>query len=95
MKCARAFLVGIVLLRLVFVFSFQTVSPVDRFSIEISEGELEGTEKLATVESDEYCVTDPFHWGLSSHAYLLTHYTRLILDAEAHIREIVTPPPQA
>jgi hypothetical protein len=79
---------------LVFVFNFQEVSPVDKFSIEITEGELEAMEKLAEVEADEYFLTDPFHWGLSSHSYLLTHYTHLIMGAEAHIREIVTPPPQ-
>lgn len=92
--CARIFLVGVVLLRLVFVFNFQVVSSIDKYSIEIAEGELEGTEKLAEVEADEYFLTDPFHWGLSSHSYLLAHYTHLILGAEAHIQEIVTPPPQ-
>ncbi len=93
-KCAKAMLVGIVLLRLVFVFNIQTADPVDSFSMELAEGELEGTEKLAAEEADEYFTTDPIHWGLSSHSYLLTHYTHLILGAEAHVREIVTPPPQ-
>jgi hypothetical protein len=93
-KCAKAVLIGIVLLRLVFVFNFPVSSPVDTFSIEFTEGELEGTEKLAAEEADEYFATDPFHWGLSSYSYLLTHYTHLILGAEAHVLEIVTPPPQ-
>jgi hypothetical protein len=93
-KCAKAILVGIVLLRLVFVFNIQPIGPVDSFSMELAEGELEGAEKLASEEADEYFTTDPFHWGLSSHSYLLTHYTHLILGAEAHVLEIVTPPPQ-
>ena len=93
-KVAKAVLVGIVLLRLVFVFNVPVPSPIDSFSIEFAEGDLEGTEKLASEEADEFFTTDPFHWGQSSHSYLLTHYTHLIQGAEAHIREIVTPPPQ-
>ncbi len=94
-KCAKAILVGIVLLRLVFAFNFPATSLLDRFSVEFAEGEWEGTEKLSAEEAYEYFASDPFHWGLTSHSYLLTHYTHLIQGAEAHIREIVTPPPQA
>jgi hypothetical protein len=78
-----------------FVFEYPLASNVDSFSIEIAETEFEGTEKLAAEEADEFFSSDPFHWGQSSHSYLLTHYTHLILGAEAHNREIITPPPKA
>ena len=93
--CTKAILVGIVLLRVAFVFDCPLAGNADSFSIEIAEGELEGTEKLSAEETDEFFSSDPFHWGQSSYSYLLTHYTHLILGAEAHNREIITPPPKA
>jgi hypothetical protein len=93
--CSKAILVIIVLMKVAFVFEFPLSNKVDTFSIEIAESEMEDMEKLTSEVPDEFFSSDPFHWGQSSHAYLLTHYTHLILGAKAHIREIITPPPRA
>jgi len=87
-------LVGIVLLRLIFVFDFLTVSPTDTFSIEITEGESDAAERIVEEEVDEYFAMDPFTWQ-SSYSFPLAHYTHLIEGAFAHVTEIITPPPKA
>lgn len=93
-KYSKFVLVGIVLLRLIFVFDFLIVTPTDSFSIEITEGESDTTERAMEEEADEFFATNPFDWQ-SSFSYPLAHYTHLIEGAFAHVNEIVTPPPKA
>jgi hypothetical protein len=85
--------VAILLLKLVFAFGFPQSTSSANFTIEFSEYESEDIEKLGADEFDEifqeslHRIAPRFSCELFSCAYLA-------VNAEAHIREIVPPPPQ-
>lgn len=91
---SKAILVGIVLVRLVFVFDFQDINLADKFSIELAEGETEGAEKPGVEVQYEGFPAVSVDLGFSSRTLLTSYYTHVPQGIEAHILEIVPPPPQ-
>lgn len=88
----RGIIVVVMLLKLAFVLEIPQKDSFSIFAIEMNEVESEESQKSAT-DGDEF-IELSFNWEHSHQPLPTACMTFFIRNIEAHIREIVPPPPQ-
>ncbi len=89
----KIFLVVMILLKLTLpVDTFQKGSTTI-FAIKFNETESEDSQKTSADEADEF-VEESFEWNRLNLSHQIISLPRHAVEAEAHIREIIPPPPQ-
>lgn len=89
---SRRILVVVILLKVAFVFEVPQRDIFSIFAHEMSEVDSEESRETATDE-DEF-IELSCHWENSHQPFSSACMIFFIPDTEAHIREIVPPPPQ-
>jgi hypothetical protein len=89
----RGIMVVVMLLKLAFILEIPQKDSFQIFALEMNEVESEESQKSAT-DGDEF-IELSFNWEHSNQPLSSACMTFFIRNIEAHIREIVPPPPQA
>jgi hypothetical protein len=62
---------------------------------DVTEGEEDKSEESSLESCDEMIHSIPFNWAGNSGSVLVKKSTGVKINIEEHIREVVSPPPQA
>lgn len=89
----RGIIVVVMLLKLTFIIESPQKDSFSFFTLDMNEVESEESEKSAT-DGDEF-IELSLNWENSHQSLSSVCVTFFMRNAQAHIREIVPPPPQA